>query len=363
MKRRASITRCSGSPQDTQNIVTNRGNILMKNLKILAVTASAVILAACGGGGGGGGDNTTPNTPNAVLNSATQDVAAQEVTSTAFLPLLTSELLVGAQTTDERVLFQFAKTQLARLPDYLRSGRSGNALTGVGQTETLNCVAGGTLTISSDTANPNGVAAAGDSATITGNNCREMEDTINGTLRIVINSLSGDLDSTQYNASMTMSFEALSVQNPQYHASLNGPLTLVIAATGANQSTQSFTTPSLAVSATYANQTRTRTMTQFQATATRTPDPQYAYVTSYQVSGSVNSSALSSQTLSFDTSSPFVVRSDDSYPYSGVMRVLGATNAQLRLTAISNSQVRQELDAGGDGTFEESKTVSWAALL
>ena len=32
----------------------------MKNLKILAVTASAVILAACGGGGGGGGDNTPP---------------------------------------------------------------------------------------------------------------------------------------------------------------------------------------------------------------------------------------------------------------------------------------------------------------
>jgi hypothetical protein len=30
---------------------------------------------------------------------------------------------------------------------------------------------------------------------------------------------------------------------------------------------------------------------------------------------------------------------------------------------LSNSQVRQELDAAGDGTFEESKTVSWAALL
>lgn len=338
----------------------------MKNLKILAVTVSAVILAACGGGDGDDGDdgdNISPNTPNAVLNSATQDVAAQEATSTAFLPLLTSDLLVGAQTTDERVLFKFAKTQVARLPDYLRSGRSRNTLTGVVQTETLNCAAGGTLTVSSDTANANGVAAAGDSATITGNNCREMEGTINGTLRIVINSLSGDLDSTQYNASLAMSFEALSIQNLQYRAGLNGPLTLVIAANGANQSTQTFTTPSLAVSATYANQTRTRTMTQFQATATRTPDPQYAYVTSYQMSGSVNSSALSSQTLSFDTSSPFVVRSADSYPSSGMMRVRGATNAQLRLTVLSNSQVRQELDADGDGAFEESKTVSWAALL
>ena len=121
------------------------GEHLMKNLKILAVTVSAVILAACGGGEDDVDDNISPNTPNAVLNSATQDVAAQEATSTAFLPLLTSDLFVGAQTTDERVLFKFAKTQVARLPDYLRSGRSRNTLTGVVQTETLNCAAGGTL--------------------------------------------------------------------------------------------------------------------------------------------------------------------------------------------------------------------------
>ena len=335
----------------------------MQHLKNLATSISAVVLVACGGGGGDNGNPSPPITPGAAINSMTQDVAAQEVTSTAFLPLLTSDLLIGAETTDERVLYAFANMQLARLTSYLRNGRAGKTLTGVVQTESVNCTLGGTLTVSSDTANVNGVAAAGDSATMTGNNCKEMGGAINGTLRIVINSLSGDLDSTQYNASLAMSFEALSVQNQQYSASMNGPLTLMIAATGANQSTHTFTTPSLAVSATYANQTRTRTMTQFQATASRTSDPLYAYVTSYQMSGAVSSSALSSQVLSFDSTSPFVVRSIDPYPSSGVMRVRGGADSQLRLTTLSNTQVRQELDAGGDGTFEESKTISWAALI
>jgi hypothetical protein len=58
-----------------------------------------------------------------------------------------------------------------------------------------------------------------------------------------------------------------------------------------------------------------------------------------------------------------VARPSDDYPSSGVMVITGAANSQLKLTALSNTQVRQELDANGDGTYESSTTVNWNTLL
>ncbi|PIY28822.1 MAG: hypothetical protein COZ09_07905 [Comamonadaceae bacterium CG_4_10_14_3_um_filter_60_42] len=145
--------------------------------------------------------------------------------------------------------------------------------------------------------------------------------------------------------------------------SIDGSFALAEVANGYNNLQQTFSTPSLSVSANYAGEARTRTLSGFHATATRTPGVNYSYATSYSLNGAVTSSAMASQTLMFNTITPFVEFSDDLYPSSGVLLITGAANAQLRLTAINSSQVTQELDANGDGSFEGNKTVYWSSLL
>jgi hypothetical protein len=67
--------------------------------------------------------------------------------------------------------------------------------------------------------------------------------------------------------------------------------------------------------------------------------------------------------VSFSTPTTIVRRGTDMYPYTGVLLISGASNSALRLTVISNSQVQEDLDANGDGTYEGATIVNWNTLL
>lgn len=333
----------------------------MQNINLTAIVFSTVALTACGGGGGDSVSATVAAT--AALTSTNQDVAAQEVVSTGLIPVDLAQTLTGSQTTNESALFKFAFAQQKKLPVYLLNASRNNDLIGVTQTETYYCTYGGSLTISGSFANVNGEPSAGDSITITGNSCIESDGAISGSLGLTINSLSGNLYSDYYNAGITLSFNNLTIASTQYSARANGSLALAEIANGPNNFKQTFSTPSLTVSATYAGETRSRTLSSFQATVTRIPGASYSYATSYSLNGVVTSSALSSQAVTFNSTTPFVELSNDYYPSSGVLMITGAGNSQLRLTALNSSQVKQELDANGDGTFEGFKAVYWSSLL
>ena len=333
----------------------------MKYPIILTMALSTSFLAACGGGGS---ETAIPApVPTAALNSTNQNLAAQEASSTAFLPLIGAQTLTGAQTTDERVLFKIARAQLDKLPTYLADAQSNNALIGAVQSQTYQCTSGGSMTVSVSDADNNNVVSAGDSVTIIGNNCVESGETITGSLGLVIDRLSGVYESTSYSAGITMTFNGLSVANSQYSISMNGSLSLTAVANGVHSLSQTLSTPSLTVSATYAGVLRSRTLTTYRATATRSPNVTYGYLDSYTVSGAVTSSSLPGQTITFNTPTPMVARPIDDYPSRGVMVITGGANSQLKLTALSNTQVRQDLDANGDGAYESSTTVNWNTLL
>jgi hypothetical protein len=53
----------------------------------------------------------------------------------------------------------------------------------------------------------------------------------------------------------------------------------------------------------------------------------------------------------------------DPYPRAGQRLVSGASGSRLQLTALSVTTVRVELDANGDGTFEQSRELPWGALI
>ena len=210
-------------------------------------------------------------------------------------------------------------------------------------------------------ADNSGTLTAGDSLTITGNNCRDVSlGTINGSSTLTFNNMSGTYGSTAYSAGLTMTFNNLSMVDGQYNVSINGTASLSETVTGANSWTSTFAAPSLSMSASYTGGgVRSRTLSAYSATETRTPDG----TTRLSFAGAVTSSALSSQTVTFNTTTPFVTLPNGVYPSSGVLLITGAAGTQLKLTALSASQVQQELDANGDGIFEGNTTVNWNTLL
>lgn len=330
-------------------------------MKSLAVALSTVMLVACGGGGGG---STPPvATPSATLNSSNQTIAAQDAASTAYMPLMGAQMLTGAQTLDEGVLFTFARNQLDKLPSYLAAAKGHSALTGAVQSQTYSCTYGGTITVSVSDADNNNDVSAGDSVTVTANNCVESEGTLTGSLGFGIHSVTGTFGSTSYSGSLTMTFNSFTVSSSQFSANANGSLTLSVNASGVNNVSASVSTSSLSVSGTYAGVTRSRSLTNYSATSTRTPDSTYGYVTSYTLNGTLTSSALASQAISFATTTPFVSLSSDYYPSSGVMVITGAANSKVKVSALSNSQVKLELDANGDDVYEGNTTLNWNTLM
>lgn len=331
--------------------------MLIRNLLAVSVVSA---LAACGGGGGG---QTPTVAQTAALNSANQNVAAQDAASTSSMPLLSAQTLTGAQVTDESVLFSLARAQLDKLPTYLAQAKVNSALTGAVQSQTMACRFGGSLTASVTDADNNGVVSAGDSVTITGNNCIEPEGTLTGSLSFAVNSVIGTFGASSYSGSLTMTFNGFSVTSSQFSANANGALTVSVTANGLNTGSLTVSATSLSVAGTYAGITRSRTLANYSATSTRSPNSTYGYITSYTMSGTLTSSALSSQAISFATSTPFVSRSSDYYPSSGVMVITGAANSKVKLTALSATQVKQELDANGDDIYEASVTVAWNTLM
>ncbi len=332
----------------------------MMNTQLALTFCAVAALAACGGGGGSGPD---PTVPTATLNSANQTIAAQDTSSSAYLPLMGAQTLTGAQTLDESVLFVVARNQLDKLPGYIASAKANSTLTGVVQSQTMACRFGGTLTASASDVDNNGELSSGDSVSITANNCVEAEGTLTGSLSFGVNRFSGTFGSNNFNGDFTMTFSGFNVSASQFSAGANGALTLVLSASGANTLSASVSTSSLAVSGTYAGVTRSRTLANYSATSSRTPDASYGYLTRYTLSGTVSSSALSSQAVSFATTTPFVSRPSDAYPSSGTMLITGAANTKVRVTAQSASQVKLELDANGDDVYELSTTLNWNTLM
>jgi nitrogen fixation protein FixH len=59
---------------------------------------------------------------------------------------------------------------------------------------------------------------------------------------------------------------------------------------------------------------------------------------------------------------PITKNDTDDYPYAGTVQVKGI-NSTLQMTVLSTSNVRLDLDADGNGSFESTETVAWDWLL
>lgn len=81
------------------------------------------------------------------------------------------------------------------------------------------------------------------------------------------------------------------------------------------------------------------------------------------MNGTLSSSALGGNSVALVTLQAFARNGSDAYPASGQATATGASGAKVLITVIDGATLRIELDADGDGLYEEGTTRSWSELV
>jgi hypothetical protein len=331
------------------------------NMRISSVSwAVLLLLAACGGGGGDSGDPLSPSATPLALTTANYQAVAQESVSSANFLVSTAEIVTGAQFASDRVLLAFARAQAAKLARWF--GTAPKWVVGATLTQTEACSGGGSLTVSVDDKNGNQDLDAGESATIVAAQCVEAGASMNGSIAMTVNTLTGDASGDVYAMSVSMTLTSLTATLSGGTVSGSGAMGIDFAFSAANAGTVALTVDSLSVSGTFNNVAYTRSLKDFKISETRTASG-FGYMSSSLVSGTFSSSGLESKTVTLSTVQAIVQQSSSDYPSSGQILATGLNGSKARITVQSESSVLIELDANGDNAYEESVAKPWNELL
>jgi hypothetical protein len=344
--------------------------------------AAAILAVACGGGGdggsGGGGDVSPPPPTSVLISAANQDTVAR-ASLASIVPFLNVPATPGAAQASA-VTPRGGLAQLA-----LRSFKSSvrqPAPTPAGMArplalyqETIPCTISGTMSVVLDDTDNNGAISAGDSISMSFNQCNEDAGSIlNGGLGMVIGSYS--LTPSAEGMSGSMTFQSLTFVDPAGSFSMNGGFAFSINVTQTMSGAEmlgSYTVGSagLTVSKQGGSAGLSDTFTYRAGYTVSDRD----YISSVQgssswevmsASGTFRSETLAGE-LTLTTMTPF--RSDytdttaDIYPTEGQLIATGRDNTKLGLTATATVQVREDMCDDGDNAWESSKMVTWDWLL
>jgi hypothetical protein len=322
-----------------------------------------LVLAACGGGGGGGGGSAmnggnaqNSNTP-LVLTSVNYEPVSQAVMSNMnglfALSTSSSSLLTGVALETPPAWMPALLSQVKSIKTL--SARNTAVLSGVEMSVSDACAYGGTLKASVTDANNNDEFDAGDSMSISFANCAiSSSERVNGSLSIVVNSYS---DGYYTAADISMTLNNFSVVSGNTSASAAGDMRLRFQESSTN-TTYAISSNSLRSSTNVSGVTKSANMTGVSMTLNESKAGND--VLTY--AGTLAMSSFGNQLVVLSTSSPWLMRNGSAYPYSGQMLIAGQAGSKIRITAVSSSNAKLELDATGDGVYEESKVVTWASL-
>jgi hypothetical protein len=329
----------------------------MRNSLSLLVLSS--ILVACGGGGSDG-----PATPNpgpapaakATLNEANYIAVAQESLSSSNFLADASTLAVGAEINNADVLVRFGQVEAGKLSVRLAGKQA--LVTGVASTSIEQCAGGGKMETVENDINGNGQPNAGDSVSLTATNCVFQGSTLNGGLTLLVNSFSGNADAPPFSAKMTLMFTNLTAKSAAASSTANGTMVLSLGVPTSNSSNVSLTSTQFTSTATYGATTYSRSLNDY----TVAVDLNGTSSTT-KAAGTLTSSAFDSKSVLIATPVPFVRQLSQTRPSSGRATATGLNGAVVQVTAISATQVKIDLDANGDGTFEATVTKLWSDLV
>ncbi|MEN8133736.1 MAG: hypothetical protein ABFS45_26985 [Pseudomonadota bacterium] len=326
---------------------------IMKYLSATVIAGTLLLgLNACGGGGGDGESSpvgTAPATPIALNPNNAEQVSGLALESADGLISTGGLLPLAAQTTA-------AGTKKASLHEITRvlMGKRNNHEAGgevvAGATQQQSCSAGGDITMTMD-------ENAG-TASISFNQCAEGDLVINGS--VSFSGITQTGTAPNETVSMTISYNNLSVTQAGTTAvSINGSYDVTVVSTGTEVTS---TLSGTLLSITEGGQTHDLFNFQFTETLVN------ATLMTTTTADYTLSSSLINGSVTVTTQTPLETDFGASYPHSGVLLIEGA-NSSIRLTVLGDEnflpldqQVRLEIDANGDGTYETTVTRSWDAL-
>ncbi len=341
--------------------------IVWTKVRIAVCVALGASLAACGGGGGDGGGGGGGPVGSVALTAANRDMAAH-VSATSLLALSASTSIpftssrempqsVGASATRpyQRVLGTLAQGWLQGLG----SGREG-ALAIMANPPAA-CALAGTLALTVDDRDNNGRMSVGDVMTFAFDHCQDTTSTVlNGIVSANVTRV-GATTLPSFGVAMRMTQLSNEATNGRHGMTLDGTVNL-------DYTQHTATTDQLVLSASGPVTVAIHTHLPFNDTVSLqsgyVEDSSYDATLGRTVStmhGAIQSMALGGVVL-VSTEASIVSHDSEFYPSAGSVRVAGSQGV-MRLTALSASQVRVELDAAGDGTFESTVTDDWDWLF
>lgn len=336
--------------------------------------AAALVAAGCGGGDGGGGSTSVQLPPPVTITSANRDAVATATASVfvsvgnagAVVPLSTGDRATASAPIGEKLIRIASKATLSAVR--IQGNRvTALAVIPIPPPPDL-CPDGGSATMSLDDLDNNGEPSIGETVTVQFTNCRDGGDTVNGRMTIVITAI-GSLGQS---LSAGLSFADLRTTSSDGTATLNGgvSLTMSFLLSGAMSSTVTVGTSGLVSSIVTAGYSETLTLgaglaveTSFDPTLP-VPPPGSSILgrTLMQVNGAVGSSRLNGS-FTITTVEPITLYEADLYPRAGQTDATGASGSKLRMTVLNETTVRLELDANGDGSFEQTVDKPWSEIL
>lgn len=326
----------------------------------------AGLLSACSGGGGGSDDNPAPGgsapdaSPVVISSTNASKVSAEAYNATISTRSLGANGLGGVGITAAVVvpreekfdLFEFLRAQIFMFPR-LGYQVAGDLVSSVAvSASTADCEGGGTITISGEVADPLTITA-GDLLNIELNNCSDASGELNGHLSVRFNSISEDQSGQATDFNVTLTMTDFTVNQFGATSSGDGDMTLGIRSLSATEVEASLSGTSLTI----VEGGTTGTITNFSIIETLNEATGASTTTS---SGTLASTEIGGS-LNFETTTPFQSLANE-FPFAGTLVVTGANGSSLQFVVIDSVDVRLDIDADGDGSFEESVASTWAEL-
>lgn len=319
--------------------------------------------AACLGAilaGGCGGDDDTPGPPELLQITTVNQFAVASATAVNFAGLDTvrdAGSIGAAGTAQAAAAARSTKRALGKAIAATSAMYPLDALSG-----TVPCSFGGLIDVTLDDRDNSEGPSAGDVLTAAFNNCREDPlSKIEGGFAVNI------ADYAEPTVSGLFTFSQLRLDDPDGAIAVNGQanITYAVSLDSADTSTTRVDMRIPAAGLVAAVETAS-----FKETFTYAPDfaalwhdvtpvGAVAYSTA-ALSGKVAFTSLGKVLLATDP--PFGYVHDMDGPQSGAVLITGH-QSKLRLSVVSTTTARLELDANNDGTFESTRDIPWNELL
>lgn len=340
----------------------------MKRLGIAIVSIlTAGLLAACSGGGGGDGAGAVPPPVSGVsITTANAEAVSAEVANSVDLlegPISGNALITGVSITADSGGFNYRDFVLAQLDKFsvVRQQQLSSGIVGVVIPATTEpCSGGGTVTISGNVADTSlTTLSAGDTLSAAFTNCDEAGILISGGLDLTINTISAFYDGTPpFDIDTSVIITGLSVTDAGITFSSDGDMRMALTEDASGNYDTSLSGNSL--TANEGGQTDTLSSYNYVLTAN---DSSGDY--GIDIAGTIDSTILGGS-VTFITVQTFVgndfLGAGD--PTEGVLLMTSDfDSSQAKLTAQPDGvNVMIEVDAEGDGVFEDTVMTTWATL-